>query len=168
MVAKETATAPIDAAAEQGGESPEANPLAIVRSEDPPPPPPPPPRQISAESTRKEEVESKITAWEAEEVARITNRFQRQKAIIDGWEGEQVDSANAWLKKIEDQRKLEEKRAKALEKMQNEVAVARQKADERKAEAEAKREEKLGKVMDIARVMKVFGRDPSKRSFFKP
>ncbi|XP_020683612.1 remorin 4.1-like [Dendrobium catenatum] len=166
MVAKETATAPIDAAAEQGGESPEANPLAIVRSEDPPPPPPPPPRQISAESTRKEEVESKITAWEAEEVARITNRFQRQKAIIDGWEGEQVDSANAWLKKIE--RKLEEKRAKALEKMQNEVAVARQKADERKAEAEAKREEKLGKVMDIARVMKVFGRDPSKRSFFKP
>ncbi|XP_020574826.1 remorin 4.1-like [Phalaenopsis equestris] len=161
MVAKEVATAPIEPAAGDGGESPEANPLAIVPSQDPPMP-----RRMSAESTRREEVESKISAWEDEEIARITNRFRRQKAIIDGWEVEQVDRANAWLKRVE--RKLEEKRAKALEKMQNEVAIARQKAEERRAESEAKREERLGKVIEIARVMKIFGRDPSKRSFFKP
>lgn len=70
---------------------------------------------------------------------------------------------------VVDQRKLEEKRARAAERMRNEVAVAKQKAEERRAEAEGRRKEKGGKVMEIASIFKVFGRVPSKRrSFFKP
>ncbi|KAK8933252.1 hypothetical protein KSP39_PZI015361 [Platanthera zijinensis] len=94
MVAKEPVSAPADASAGDGDGSPERNHLAIVPSEEIPPP-------LSVESTRREEVETKISAWEEEEVSRITNRFQRQKAIIDGWEGEQVEKASACLKKLE-------------------------------------------------------------------
>lgn len=65
------------------------------------------------------------------------------------------------------QRKLEEKRAKALEKMQNEVAKAHRKAEERRASAEAKRGTKVARVLEIANLMRAVGRAPSKRSFFK-
>ena len=64
------------------------------------------------------------------------------------------------------QRKLEEKRARALEKMQNEVAKARRKAEEKKASAEAKRGTKVAKVLEIANLMRAVGRPPTKKSFF--
>lgn len=51
--------------------------------------------------------------------------------------------------------------------MQNEVAVARQKAEEKRASMEAKRGEKMAKVLEMAKLMKIVGRAPSKRSFFK-
>lgn len=64
------------------------------------------------------------------------------------------------------QRKLEEKRARALEKMQNEIAKAHRKAEERKASAEAKRGTKVARVLEIANLMRAVGRAPTKRSFF--
>ena len=64
------------------------------------------------------------------------------------------------------QRKLEEKRARALEKMQNEVAKAHRKAEERRASAEAKRGTKVARVLDVANLMRAVGRAPAKRSFF--
>lgn len=64
------------------------------------------------------------------------------------------------------QRKLEEKRARALEKMQNDIAKARRKAEERRASAEAKRGTKVARVLEIANLMRAVGRAPVKRSFF--
>ena len=64
------------------------------------------------------------------------------------------------------QRKLEEKRAKAMEKMQNDIAKARRKAEERRASAEAKRGTKVAKVLEVASLMRAVGRPPAKRSFF--
>lgn len=64
------------------------------------------------------------------------------------------------------QRKLEEKRAKALEKMENEVAKAHRKAEERRASAEAKRGTKVAKIIEISNLMRAVGRPPAKRSFF--
>jgi hypothetical protein len=64
------------------------------------------------------------------------------------------------------QRKLEDKKAKALEKMQNDVAKAHRKAQERRASAEAKRGTKIARVLEIANLMRAVGRAPSKRSFF--
>ncbi|XP_022742980.1 remorin 4.1-like [Durio zibethinus] len=113
---------------------------------------------------KKEEVESKISAWQNAKVAKINNRFKREDAIINGRESEQVQKAASWMKKIE--RKLEEKRAKALEKMQNDVAKAHRKAEERRASAEAKRGTKVAEVLEIANLMRAVGRAPAKRSFF--
>ncbi|OMO71506.1 hypothetical protein COLO4_28207 [Corchorus olitorius] len=120
--------------------------------------------EVSVLRVKKEEVESKISAWQNAKVAKINNRFKREDAIINGWESEQVQKATSWMKKVE--RKLEEKRARALEKMQNDVAKARRKAEERRASAEAKRGTKVARVLEIANLMRAVGRAPAKRSFF--
>ncbi|GMI65732.1 remorin group 4 2 [Hibiscus trionum] len=120
--------------------------------------------EVSVLRVKKEEVESKISAWQNAKVAKINNRFKREDAIINGWENEQLQKATSWMKKVE--RKLEEKRVKALEKMQNDVAKAHRKAEERRASSEAKRGTKVAKVLEIANLMRAIGRPPAKRSFF--
>ncbi|CAN4118576.1 unnamed protein product [Withania somnifera] len=118
----------------------------------------------SVQRVKKEEVETKISAWQNAKISKINNRFKREDAVINGWESEEVQKATSWMKKIE--RKLEEKRAKALEKMQNDIAKARRKAAEKKASAEAKRGTKVAKVVEISNLMRAVGRAPAKRSFF--
>ncbi|XVE61158.1 hypothetical protein DITRI_Ditri06bG0017400 [Diplodiscus trichospermus] len=120
--------------------------------------------EVSVLRVKKEEVESKISAWQNAKVAKINNRFKREDAVINGWESEQVQKSTSWMKKVE--RKLEEKRARALEKMQNDVAKAHRKAEERRASAEAKRGTKVARVLEIANLMRAVGRAPAKRSFF--
>lgn len=120
--------------------------------------------EVTVQRVKKEEVESKINAWQNAKIAKINNRFKREDAVIKGWEGEQVQKANSWMKKVE--RKLEEKRAKALEKMQNDIAKAHRKAEERRASSEAKRGTKVARVLEIANLMRAVGRPPVKRSFF--
>ncbi|KAI9161752.1 hypothetical protein LWI28_020346 [Acer negundo] len=119
---------------------------------------------MSVQRVKKEEVESKISAWQNAKVAKINNRFKREEAVINGWESEQVQKATSWMKKVE--RKLEEKRAKALEKMQNDVAKAHRKAEERRASSEGKRGTKVARVLEVANLMRAVGRPPLKRSFF--
>ncbi|KAF8043997.1 hypothetical protein BT93_A2087 [Corymbia citriodora subsp. variegata] len=120
--------------------------------------------QVTVQRVKKEEVETKISAWQNAKVAKINNRFKREDAVIGGWESEQVHKASSWMKKVE--RKLEEKRARAMEKMQNDIAKARRKAEERRASAEAKRGTKVARVLEIANLMRAVGRAPAKRSFF--
>lgn len=57
---------------------------------------------VEASQVKKEEVETKVSAWQTAEIAKINNRFKREEVVINGWETEQVDKASAWLKKIED------------------------------------------------------------------
>lgn len=120
--------------------------------------------EVSVQRVKREEVETKISAWQTAKIAKINNRFKREDAVISGWESEQVQKASSWMKKVE--RKLEEKRARALEKMENDVAKARRKAEERRASAEAKRGTKVARVFEITNLMKAVGRAPAKRSFF--
>ncbi|XP_037484478.1 remorin 4.1-like [Triticum dicoccoides] len=120
--------------------------------------------EVSVGQVKKDEVETKIAAWQIAEVAKVNNRFKREEVVINGWEGDQVEKASAWLNKYE--RKLEEKRAKAMEKAQNEVARARRKAEDRRASAEAKRGTKVARVLELANFMRAVGRAPTKRSFF--
>ncbi|XP_062200547.1 remorin 4.1-like [Phragmites australis] len=97
--------------------------------------------------------------------AKVNNRFKREEVIINGREGDQVNKASAWLKKYE--RKLEKKRAKAMEKVQNEVAKVQRKAEEKRTLAEAKWGTKVARMLELANFMRAVGRVPStKRSFF--
>ncbi|XP_022766699.1 remorin 4.1-like isoform X2 [Durio zibethinus] len=57
--------------------------------------------EVSVLRVKKEEVESKISAWQNAKVAKINNRFKREDAIINGWESEQVQKATSWMKKVE-------------------------------------------------------------------
>ncbi|XP_047332525.1 remorin 4.2-like [Impatiens glandulifera] len=119
---------------------------------------------VSVQMVKREEVESKISAWQNAKMAKVNNRFKREDAVISGWENEQVQKASSWMKKVE--RRLEEKRAKAMEKMENDVAKAHRKAEERRASAEAKRGTKVARILDVANLMRTVGRAPAKKSFF--
>jgi hypothetical protein len=92
----------------------ETNPLAIVPDNNPLDPVMSPRRgsgrgtlvngndsDLSVQRVKKEEVESKISAWQNAKVAKINNRFKREDAIINGWESEQVQKASSWMKKVE-------------------------------------------------------------------
>ncbi|XP_024189037.1 remorin 4.1 isoform X2 [Rosa chinensis] len=57
--------------------------------------------EISVHMVKKEEVESKISAWQNAKIAKVNNRFKREDAVINGWESEQVQKASTWMKKIE-------------------------------------------------------------------
>lgn len=61
---------------------------------------------------------------------------------------------------------LEQKRAKAYEKMQNEIALAHKKAEERKATAAARKGAKVAKVADQVERIKRIGKMPSGCLFF--
>ncbi|XP_044956576.1 remorin 4.1-like [Hordeum vulgare subsp. vulgare] len=151
---------------------PETNPLAIVADAGRPLPLPAGPSSscapaaevVEVRQVKKDEAEAKVAAWQAEEVAKINNKFKREEVVINGWENQQIHTATTYLSKIE--RKLEEERAKATEKAQNEVARARRKAEEKRASAEAARGTKTARVMELANFMKAVGRVPTKRSFF--
>ena len=58
----------------------------------------------SVGQVKKEEVECKIAAWQIAEVAKVNNRFKREEVVINGWEGDQVEKASAWLNKYEVQK----------------------------------------------------------------
>ncbi|KAI3772588.1 hypothetical protein L6452_03778 [Arctium lappa] len=118
---------------------------------------------VPVRSVKKEEVESKITAWKNAKIAEIMNRFKCEDAIIKGWESEQVQKATLKMKQVE--RKLEEKKARAMEKMDNEMAKAHQKAEERRASAESIRGTKMARVLEVANLMKAVGRSPVKNFF---
>lgn len=97
----------------------ETNPLAIVPDTNPLGPAESHPRHAasgvpanghhrdvsSVQRVKKEEVESKITAWQTAKVAKVNNRFKREDAIISGWESEQVQKADSWMKKVEVRKK---------------------------------------------------------------
>jgi len=57
--------------------------------------------EITVYRVKKEEVETKISAWQTAKIAKINNRFKREDAIIGGWENEQVHKASSWMKKVE-------------------------------------------------------------------
>ncbi|XP_068637723.1 remorin 4.1-like [Aristolochia californica] len=159
-----------------GEDQEETNPLAIVPDNSPLDPVPSPRRatgsssannimeDMSIQRVKKEEVESKISAWQTAKIAKINNRFKREDAVISGWESEEIQKAATRMKKVD--RELEEKRAKASEKTQNDMAKARRKAEEKRASAEAKRGTKVARVLEVANLMRAVGRAPTKRSFF--
>ncbi|XP_026427826.1 remorin 4.1-like isoform X2 [Papaver somniferum] len=56
---------------------------------------------ITVNRVKREETESKISAWQNAKISKINNRFKREDAVINGWEGEQVQKSTSWMKKVE-------------------------------------------------------------------
>lgn len=83
---------------------------------------------------------------------KYANRYEREVREHKSWEEQQRTKAASALRQIE--LKLELKRARLIEKMQNEVAVARRKADEKKAIAEAKRADKAARAAMDVKIMR--------------
>ena len=89
----------------------ETNPLAIVADTGRPLPRAPAPAPASSacaaeevvevRQVKKDEAEAKVAAWQAEEVAKVNNKFKREEVVINGWESQQINKATAYLNKIE-------------------------------------------------------------------
>lgn len=56
---------------------------------------------VAMHAVKREEVEAKVAAWQAAELAKINNRYKHKEVFINGWESAQVERATAWLKKVQ-------------------------------------------------------------------
>uniref|UniRef100_A0A0C9RX28 TSA: Wollemia nobilis Ref_Wollemi_Transcript_7540_2252 transcribed RNA sequence n=1 Tax=Wollemia nobilis TaxID=56998 RepID=A0A0C9RX28_9CONI len=124
----------------------------------------PTPKQLALQKVKRDRIEAKAVAWEEAKTAEVDNRYKREDAIVTAWENEQKVQASIRMKKVE--RKLEEKRAKAFEKMQNEIARAHRKAEERRAMAEARKGAEKAKITEAVEKIRAFGRVPRKFLIF--
>lgn len=62
--------------------------------------------EVAVHRVKKEEVDTKIAAWQTAKIAKINNRFKREDAVISGRENEQVHKASSWMKKVEVKKSL--------------------------------------------------------------
>jgi len=122
------------------------------------------PKELALQKVKRDEIEAKAVAWEEAKMAKVDNRFKRDEAIIGAWENEQKVKANIKMKKVE--RKLEEKKAMAFEKMQNEIAKAHKKEANRRAVAEARRGAAKAKISEASDRIRSLGRFPKKFLLF--
>jgi len=118
------------------------------------------PKQLALQKVKREEIEAKAVAWEEAKMTKVENRFKKDEAIINAWENEQAVQANIKMKKVE--RKMEEKRATAFEKMQNEIAKNHRKAENRRATAAARRGAARAKISEASDKIRSAGRFPKK------
>ncbi|KAI5068449.1 hypothetical protein GOP47_0016794 [Adiantum capillus-veneris] len=121
-------------------------------------PVPLPPCQALAK-VRKNRIFAQALAYQDAKSSKCNNRYKREETKINAWENQQKIEASMRMKKVE--MRLEQKRAKALEKMQNEIARAHKMAEERKASAEAVRAAKTARVAQEADAIRRTGRVPS-------
>lgn len=117
------------------------------------------PTTQTLEKVRRDKTLARAIAYQDAKNSQYNNRYMREETKINAWENQQKIKATINMRKVE--MKLEQKRAKALEKMQNEIALAHKKAEERKASAEAVRGMKLSKAAEVANNIKKTGKVPS-------
>ncbi|KAJ7525423.1 hypothetical protein O6H91_17G050400 [Diphasiastrum complanatum] len=120
-------------------------------------------RRVSIAKIKKEELFTKVAAWQEARTSELNNRYKREEAKILAWEENQKAKASIMLKKAE--LRLEQERAKAVEKMQNDIARARKKAEDRKAAAYAEKESKVALLYDEAERIKITRKIPASGCF---
>ncbi|KAG0591400.1 hypothetical protein KC19_1G172800 [Ceratodon purpureus] len=105
----------------------------------------------------KRKVKSTTAALEEVERAKLISRYEREEKELKSWKDYQRERAISNMKQAE--LKLDAKHTHLMEKMENDMAMARRKADDKKATAEAKRAEKEVVVME-AKLIKRTGKIP--------
>ncbi|KAH9315428.1 hypothetical protein KI387_024055 [Taxus chinensis] len=99
---------------------------------------------------KKNIMEAKAAAWEEEERLKSLARFTREAEKITAWENHQKTKAEAELKKLEKQMKLEKIRSHSTERIMNKVASCQKKARDMRVNLAAQQAQHLGKNMERA------------------
>lgn len=115
-------------------------------------------KSLASEQPAKSVVETRATAWEEAEKAKYMARFKREEMKIQAWENHQKAKTEAEMRKIEVE--VERIRGQAQDKLMNKLAVARHKAEEKRAAAEAKRNRQASKTEEQAEYIRRTGRIP--------
>ncbi|TYJ49862.1 hypothetical protein E1A91_A01G164800v1 [Gossypium mustelinum] len=109
---------------------------------------------VAPEQPSKSVIETRAAAWEEAEKA----KFKREEMKIQAWENHQKAKTEAEMRKIEVE--VERMRGRAHDKLMNKLAAARHKAEEKRAEAEAKRNRQAAETEQQADYIRRTGRVP--------
>ncbi|XWS19890.1 hypothetical protein CRYUN_Cryun31cG0055200 [Craigia yunnanensis] len=118
----------------------------------------------SVETTNIEELEQieyekRAAAWEDAEKSKHTARYKREDIKIQAWESQQRAKLEAEMRRIE--AKVEQMRAQAQTKMVKKIAMSRQRSEEKRTAAEARKNQDAERTAAQAEYIRQTGRMPS-------
>ncbi|CAK9139774.1 unnamed protein product [Ilex paraguariensis] len=114
---------------------------------------------IHAEELDWIEFEQRATAWEEVEKSKHTARFKREEIKIQAWESQHKAKLEEEMRRIETQ--VDQMRAHAQTKMAKKIAMTRQRAVEKRAAAEARKNRQAERTAAQAEYIRQTGRIPS-------
>ncbi|KAL0927256.1 hypothetical protein M5K25_001419 [Dendrobium thyrsiflorum] len=114
---------------------------------------------LKTDQPPKNMIDTRAVAWEEAEKAKYIARFKREEIKIQAWENHQKAKTEAEMRKVEVE--VEKMRAWAHDKLMNKLAAARHKAEEKRAEAEAHRNQQAARTAQEAEYIRRTGRIPS-------
>ncbi|XAR53188.1 hypothetical protein NMG60_11021636 [Bertholletia excelsa] len=115
-------------------------------------------KTVGVEQLPKSVIETRAAAWEEAEKAKYMARFKREEIKIQAWEDHQKAKTEAEMRKIEVE--AERMRGHAHDRLMNKLASVRHKAVEKRAAAEAKRNQQAAKTEQQADFIRRTGRVP--------
>ncbi|KAL2343414.1 hypothetical protein Fmac_004699 [Flemingia macrophylla] len=117
------------------------------------------PRDTNEHEQERIEFEKRAAMWEEAEKSKHTARFKREEIKIQAWESQQKAKLEAEMRRIE--AKVEQMRAQTHAKMVKKIAMARQRSEEKRAAAEARKNREAERTAAQAEYIRQTGRIPS-------
>ncbi|XP_020229861.1 uncharacterized protein LOC109810729 [Cajanus cajan] len=117
------------------------------------------PRDTNEQEQERIEFEKRAALWEDAEKSKHTARFKREEIKIQAWESQQKAKLEAEMRRIE--AKVEQMRAQTHAKMVKKIAMARQRSEEKRAAAEARKNREAERTAAQAEYIRQTGRIPS-------
>lgn len=125
------------------------------------------PENTSSDQVQKlNNLETRAVAWDEAERAKYVARYKREEVKIQAWENHQKRIAEMEMKKMEV--KAGRLKARAQERLTNKLTATRRIAEEKRANAEAKLNEKAVRTSEKADYIRRTGHLPSSFSFKRP
>lgn len=116
-------------------------------------------RDTNEQEQERIEFEKRAALWEDAEKSKHTARFKREEIKIQAWESQQKAKLEAEMRRIE--AKVEQMRAQTHAKMVKKIAMARQRSEEKRAAAEARKNREAERTAAQAEYIRQTGRIPS-------
>ncbi|KAK7359441.1 hypothetical protein VNO77_01401 [Canavalia gladiata] len=117
------------------------------------------PRDTNMKEQERIEFEKRAALWEEAEKSKHTARFKREEIKIQAWESQQKAKLEAEMRRTE--AKVEQMRAQTHAKMVKKIAMARQRSEEKRAAAEARKNREAERTAAQAEYIRQTGRLPS-------
>ncbi|KAJ7957598.1 Remorin family protein [Quillaja saponaria] len=123
-------------------------------------------KNYADQSRKLSPLESRAVAWDEAERAKYMARFKREEMKIQAWENHEKRKAEMEMRKMEV--KAERMKTRAQENLANKLSATRRIAEEKRASAEAKLNEKALKTAEKADYVRRTGHVPNSFSFKLP
>ncbi|XP_014507316.1 uncharacterized protein LOC106767020 [Vigna radiata var. radiata] len=120
-------------------------------------------KRVEDQARKLGPLESRAMAWDEAERAKYMARFKREEVKIQAWENHQIRKAEMEMKKMEV--KAERMKALAQERFANKLASTKRVAEEKRANAQVKLNDKALRTTERVEYIRRTGHVPSSFSF---